>query len=117
MKTWGEMNGQLRFDEFMNISEEKPHQETNGCVKQRTPMAVPCYYCLCNSCINNAESTTVNLGWDKFPNDWEACFFCDDCRKFDGNTAKRNMEREQCDRYEIDDYHAKKNRKKFKVVK
>ena len=80
-------------------------------------MADPCYYCLCNSCINNAESTTINFGRNKFPDDWEACFFCDDCRKFDGDTSKRNMEREQCDRYEIDDYHAEQKRKKFRVVK
>ena len=78
-------------------------------------MADPCYYCLCNSCINNAESITVNPCKDKFPDDWEACFFCDDCRKFDGDTAKRNMERERCVRYEIDDYHAQQNRKKFRV--
>lgn len=111
------MKGQLRFDEFMNVLEEKPQKETIGCIERRIPMADPCYYCLCNSCINNAESTTVNLGRDKFPDDWEACFFCDDCRKFDGDTAKRNMEREQCDRYEIDDYHAEQNRRKFRIVR
>ena len=110
------MKGQLRFDELMNISEEKLQQNTSRCVEQRIPMVDPCYYCLCNSCTNNAESITVNLGNDKFPDDWEACFFCDDCRKFDGDTAKRNMERGQCARYEIDDYHAKQMRKKFKVI-
>lgn len=108
------MKRQLRFDEFMNISEEKSRQETVEC---RTPMEGPCYYCLCNSCINNGESTTVNPGMDKFPDDCEACFFCDDCWKFDGDTAKRNMEREQCDRYEIDDYHAEQNRRKFRIVR
>lgn len=107
----------LRFDEFMNVPEEKQQQETGGHVERRTPMVDPCYYCLCNSCINNVESTTVNLDKDKFSDDWEACFFCDDCQEFDGGTGKRNMEREQCDRYEIDNYHAKKKRKKFKVVK
>lgn len=111
------MKGQLRFDEFINISEEKSKQETVGCIEWRTPMVDPCYYCLCNSCIYNAESTTVNPDIDKFSDDWEACFFCDDCRKFDGDTAKRNMEKEQCARYEIDDYHAKQNWKKFKVVR
>lgn len=110
------MKGQLRFDEFMNISEEKPKQETSRCAEQRIPMVDPCYYCLCNSCINNAESTTVNLGNDNFSDDWEECFFCGECRKFDGDTQKRNMEREQCARYEIDNYHAEQKRKKFKVI-
>lgn len=105
------MKGQLRFDEFMNILEEKPQQDISGCVEWRTPMVDPCFYCLCNSCINNAESKTVNL------DAWESCFFCDDCRKFGGDTTKRNMEKEQCARYEIDAYHAKQNQKKFKVVR
>lgn len=107
----------MRSDEFVNIYEERPQQKTSGRIEQRTPMVDPCYYCLCNSCINNIESITVNSDRDKFPDDWKVCFFCDDCRKFDGDTAKRNMEREQCDRYEIDAYHVEKNRKKFKVVK
>lgn len=111
------MKGQLKFDEFMSISEEKSHQEAGGCIKQKTPMVNPCYYCLCDSCINNAESTTVNSDRDKFPDDWKACFFCDDCREFDGDTAKRNMEREQCGWYEIDDYHVQQNRKKIRVVR
>jgi len=111
------MKGQLKFDEFMNISEEEPEKEMGGYVEQRISMVDPCYYCLCNSCINNAESPTVNPGNDKFPDDWEACFCCDDCRKFDGDVTKRNMEREQCVRYEIDNYHAEQNRKKIRLVR
>ncbi len=110
------MKGQLRFDEFMNISEEGTQQNTNGSIERKVPMVDPCYYCLCNSCINNAESITVNQGNNKFPDDWVACFFCDDCRIFDGDTAKRNMKRDQCARYEIDDYHAKQRRNNFKVI-
>ena len=110
------MEGQLRFDAFMDILQEKPAQEAKEGIVWRTPMVDPCYYCLCNSCMNNAESTTVNLGDNKFPDDWEACFFCDDCRIFDGDNSKRNMEREECARYEIDDYHAKQKRKKIKVI-
>lgn len=111
------MKGQMRFDGSMNISEEKSRQETAGCVECRIPMVDPCYYCLCNSCINNAESTTVNPDRDKFPDDWEACFFCDDCRKYDGDTTKKNMEKEQCARYEIDNHHAEQKRKKLRVVR
>ena len=109
------MKGQLRFDEFMNISEEKRQQKADGCVGWRTPMVDPCYYCLCNSCINNAESITVNH--DEVPYDWKPCFFCDDCKMFDGDSTKRNMERNQCIRYEINNHHAEQNRKKFRVVR
>ncbi len=107
----------LRFDEFMNVPKEKQQQEDGGCIERRTPMVDSCYYCLCNSCINNAESMTVNPDKDKLPDKWEACFFCDDCREYAGGIAKRNLEREQCDRYIIDNYHAEQKRKKFKVVR
>ena len=50
------MKGQLTFDEFMYITEEKPPEHK----QERVPMVDPCYYCLCRSCINNAESLTVN---------------------------------------------------------
>ena len=109
------MKGQLKFDELMNISEEKLQQKNVECIVLRIPMADPCYYCLCNSCINNAESTTIKP--DEIPYDWQPCFFCDDCRIFDGDTKKRNMEREQCARYKIDNYHANQNRKKFRIVR
>lgn len=81
------MNGQLTFDEFMNITEEKPPEHK----RERVPMVDPCYYCLCRSCINNAESLTVNP--EEVPYDWRPCFFCDICNNFDGESLE-NMERE-----------------------
>jgi hypothetical protein len=102
------MNGQLKFDEFMNITEEKPSEHK----QERVPMVDPCYYCLCRSCINNAESLTVNP--EEVPYDWHPCFFCDICNNFDGESPE-NMEREECHEYVIDDYHARQNRKKFRT--
>lgn len=107
-----QMQGQLWFDEWMNILERKTHQET---VKRRKPMVDQCYYCACNSCINNVENPNVSS--DEIPDNWVPCFFCDDCRKFDGDTSKKCLEREQCIRYEISNYHAEENRKGLKVVK
>lgn len=74
-----------------------------------------CYYCLCDSCVNNVENFKVKS--NETPHNYEPCFCCDDCRVFDGDIAKRNMKRVKCDRYKIDNYHAEKNRKKFKIVK
>jgi len=104
------MNGQLNFDEFMNITEEKPSEQK----KDRVQMEDLCYYCLCNSCINNAESRTITPA--ELPYDWKPCFFCDICKNFDGESAE-NMEREECREYVIDDYHAKQNRKKIRIVR
>lgn len=105
-----DMKGQLTFDEFMNITEEKPLEQP----KPRVPMADPCYYCLCNSCINNAESRTITP--DELPYDWKPCFFCDICRNFDGESPEV-MERAECSEYVIDNYHAEQNRKKFRIVR
>ena len=104
------MKGQLRFDEFMNIIEEQPVPNVVEC---RPLMADPCYYCLCNSCINNAESLTIHP--DELPYDWNPCFLCDECIKFDGKELK-NMCRTKCIKFEIDNYHADLNRKKFRVI-
>lgn len=80
----------------------------------KTPMLDPCYYCLCNSCVNNVESRTVNVR--EVPNDYDPCFICDDCCVYDGDCQKKNMEIEKCKKYIIDDYHAQKNRKKIKII-
>ena len=104
------VKGQLTFDEFMNIIEKKPEKQK----QVRVPMADPCYYCLCHSCINNAESRTVTP--DELPCDWKPCFFCDICENFDGESPE-NMERTECSEYRIDNYHAKQNRKKLRIVR
>lgn len=106
------MKGQMRFDEWMNIFEEKTFPNP---VEYKIPMVDPCYYCACNTCINNVENFKVTP--DEVPDDWNPCFFCDECRKFDGDTSKKCMEREQCIRYEISNYHAEQNRKRLKVVR
>lgn len=106
------MKGQLVFDEFMNITEEKMHQNTSN---WRVPMVDPCYYCLCNSCIYNVENRSIKP--EEYPYNWEPCFYCDECRNFNGDITKKNMEREQCSRYKIDSYHAQINRKKFRSVR
>lgn len=106
------INGQFVFDEFMNISEEQ--KTCAEIVMPRTQMLDPCYYCLCNSCINNAESVTITP--DEIPDDWNPCFFCDMCRKYDGKSMK-NMEREECSKYVIDNHHALLNRKKIKIMR
>lgn len=104
------MKGQLTFDNFMNITEEK----TQAQAQIRVPMVDCCYYCLCNSCVNNAESITITP--EELPHDWKPCFFCDSCRKFDGESSQ-NMEREECTKYAIDNYHAAQNGKKIKIAR
>lgn len=104
------MKGQLVFDENLNVVEEKWERE----VIPRKSMEDPCYYCKCNSCMNNAESLTVNP--EEISYDWHPCFFCDICNNFDGESPQ-NMERVECNEYVIDNYHARQNRKKLRIVR
>jgi hypothetical protein len=109
------IKGQLRFDKFLDIYEETYVKTDVQTIEQRAPMIDPCYYCQCNSCVNNAESITVKA--DEVPDDYKPCFLCDECQVFDGNFKNRRIEVTQCERYEIDNYHAEKARKKFKIVR
>lgn len=103
------MKNQLTFDGFMNRTEEKQPEQKGV----RVFMADSCYYCLCKSCINNAESRTITP--DELPHDWKPCFFCDTCKNFDGESIE-NMERTECSNYATDNYHAEQNRKKLRIV-
>mgnify|MGYP000859315572 CR=1 FL=1 len=106
------MKGQLKFNEFGIISDECKCTEHDN--PNRKLMADPCYYCLCNSCKNNVESRTVMP--EEVNDDWKPCFFCDECSNYDDEAVK-NMERVECWEYEIDDYHARRNRKKIKIMR
>lgn len=101
----------MYFDENMNISEDK---EQDTYKDNRVEMVDPCYYCLCNSCINNAESVTVSP--DEVPYEWKPCFRCDECSLYDGKSHK-NMEKTECSEYIIDNYHAEQRRKKIRIVR
>ena len=92
----------------MNISEER-EKKNNA----RIAMVDSCYYCLCNSCVNNAESITVTL--DEIVDNYGPCYLCDDCKFYDDKNNKI-METEVCHKYLIDNYHALRKRKKFKIV-
>lgn len=105
------MRGQLIFDELMNISEEKEKKDSSRV--DRVDMVDPCYYCLCNSCVNNAESITVTL--DEVGDNYEPCYLCDDCKFYDDKN-NNSMEIGVCNKYLIDNYHALNSRKKFKSV-
>ena len=74
-------------------------------------MVDPCYYCLCRSCINNAESLTVNP--EEVPYDWHPvlllAIYCNNLME-----RAQKIWKEECEEYMIDDYHARKNREKAK---
>ena len=47
----------------------------------------------------------------------EPCFVCDECRWYGGDTKNPDKWKQECDEYIITEEQAKRNRKKFKIVK
>lgn len=68
---------------------------------------------VCRRC---GKELTEEMNPEEAPYDWHPCFFCDICNNFDGESPE-NMEREECHEYVIDDYHARQNRKKIRIVR
>lgn len=79
---------------------------------KRSDCAFPCAGCLCNHCANSVETIDNCTGEAKEP-----CFVCDECRWYDGDTKNPDKWKQECDEYIITEEQAKRNRKKFKIVK
>lgn len=96
------MYKQLSFlDEQQEPTESKETYKNYAC---------PCGGCVCNTCVNNVDCTTVKKGEQKEP-----CFNCDECFYFWG-TGKVNKKYE-CAKYIITEQSAKDTRNSFKVIK
>ena len=79
---------------------------------KRSDYAFPCGGCICNHCANSVETTDNCTGEAKEP-----CFVCDECRWYGGDTKNPDKWKQECDEYIITEEQAKRNRKKFKIVK
>lgn len=78
---------------------------------KRSDYACPCGGCICNHCANNVETTDHCTGEAQEP-----CFICDECRWFDGETSRKDMWRQQCSDYIVTEEHAKRTRRRFKII-
>lgn len=79
---------------------------------KRSDYAFPCGGCICNHCANSVETIDNCTGEAK-----EHCFVCDECRWYGGDTKNLDKWKQECDEYIITEEQAKRNRKKFKIVK
>ena len=73
-----------------------------------------CANCLCEYCVNNAEQSRDKVKQGEM---LEPCFNCDECRIYDGDCRLRNQRKEECMNFVMSDYGARRNRRKFKVIK
>ena len=79
---------------------------------KRSDYAFPCGGCICNHCANNLYSEDETAGEAKI-----FCDACEWCRWYDGDTKNPDKWKQECDEYIITEKQAKRNRKKFKIVK
>lgn len=78
---------------------------------RRSEYAFLCGGCICNHCANNVETIDNCTREMKEP-----CFTCDECRCYDGDMKKRDKWRQECSEYIVTEEHAKRRRKRFKII-
>lgn len=103
------MNHQITLEEIGLIPKQEKVSEQGGPL--RKVYAFPCGGCICNHCANSVECCDHCMEETDF-----ACFSCDECRRYDEKGILDNW-RENCGQYKITNSHAKRTRKKLKVVK
>lgn len=103
----------FNFIEKPPESEQKPSrmQFEQLFEKVRDPV-IECANCLCQYCVNNVEGDKVK------PREMqEPCFICDECRTYDGDCRKQNQRKEECAKFVMSDYGARRNRKRIRLIK
>ena len=78
---------------------------------KRSNYVFPCVGCLCDHCANSVETIDNCTGEAK-----EACFVCDECRWYDGDTRYKDMWRQHCGAYIVTNEHAERLRRKLKLI-
>ena len=81
--------------------------------KIRDPV-IQCANCLCRYCVNNAEEVWNTVQPEEVQ---EPCFICDECRVYNGGCRLRKQRKEECVNFVMSDYGARRNRRRFKIVK
>ena len=95
-------------------SEQKPPQSQFDQLfeKVRDPVC-KCTNCLCEYCVNNVEQSRDKVKPGEMQ---ESCVNCDECRVYDGNSWKQNQRKEECVKFIMSDYGAKRNRRRIKLI-
>ena len=69
-----------------------------------------CYGCACDHCVCNAEITIWDLTPGELRDGEEICFFCDECKNYDGDYKKRSQWREKCSRQRLAEKYLQRKR-------
>lgn len=83
-----------------------------------------CYGCKCNYCLYNCELESWYLTPGEVGNVEDICYFCDECRGFDGDYRKRSNYRTECSRQRFpkkylaqEELIAQRRRRRLVVIK
>ena len=83
-----------------------------------------CYGCKCNHCLYNCELESWYLTPGEVENVEDICYFCDECRGFDGDYRKRSNYRTECSRQRFpkkylaqEELIAQRRRRRLVVIK
>ena len=74
-----------------------------------------CVNCLCQYCTHNVEELYNTVKLEEVAD--EPCFICDECRVYSGGTTHKVCQKMDCENFVMSNYGAKRNRKRFKLVK
>lgn len=77
-------------------SHERYHRQVLHTAREQ--YAMNCYGCKCNYCLYNCELESWYLTPGEVGNVEDICYFCDECRGFDGDYRKRSNYRTECSR-------------------
>ena len=55
-----------------------------------------CYGCTCNHCLFNVELESWYFTPGEVKDVEDLCYFCDECRYYDGDSQKRSQHRKEC---------------------
>lgn len=73
-----------------------------------------CGNCLCKYCANNVEELHRTI---KPEEQQEPCFNCDECFEFDGDHKHKYCDKENCNKFVLSDFGAKRKRKAIRICK
>lgn len=79
-----------------------------------------CHGCKCDRCVRNAEIGLSLFTPGEFDDVEKLCYFCGECKHFDGDYKKRSRWRPECDGFKEAiksiEARARAARAKFKVI-
>lgn len=74
-----------------------------------------CVNCLCQYCTHNVEELYNTVKLEEVAD--EPCFICDECMVYSGENTHKVCLKMDCENFVMSNYGAKRNRKRFKLVK